>query len=556
MFYNLSKQKSHFKRYRQITTVLVKNGLGFLIERLNLNKYLPSGNKVKDKQEKNKKNMPRRIRNVLEELGPTFIKFGQLVSTRPDILSAEYIKEFRKLQDDVPPVDFGEIEDILIEEMGEDYQENFLKIEKESQGAASIAQTHRAVLTGGREVILKIQRPDIKDKIKVDIDILLNFARIAGERNMFSDFIEPVEIVEEFSDSLLKELDFKREISNINKFRNNFNDNQDIIIPGVFRELSTSRIIVMERIDGIKLKQLPAINQEIDNEYLAKLATKAFFKQVLIDGFFHADPHPGNIYIVGDNKLAYIDFGIVGRLTPEVQKSFTILFIGLLKKSTDIILDEIIDIGIVSGDINEQLLKKELQELLDRYYGIKLNEIDFRELMDDFQRLIYKFHIRMPREFFLLLRAIAVSEGVGLLIDPALDITEVGNDFLLQLIGHKLKPSNLINKAIIKFWKFQKTGSKLPFKINKLVDKLSSDQFTIKFKHMNLDKLINKLDIISNRLSISLIVSALIIGSSMILQTDLKPILFNIPLLGLAGYIIAGVFGIILLIDIFRSGRY
>jgi len=176
--------------------------------------------------------------------------------------------------------------------------------------------------------------------------------------------------------------------------------------------------------------------------------------------------------------------------------------------------------------------------------------------MDDFQRLIYKFHIRMPREFFLLLRAIAVSEGVGLLIDPALDITEVGNDFLLQLIGHKLKPSNLINKAIIKFWKFQKTGSKLPFKINKLVDKLSSDQFTIKFKHMNLDKLINKLDIISNRLSISLIVSALIIGSSMILQTDLKPILFNIPLLGLAGYIIAGVFGIILLIDIFRSGRY
>jgi len=312
----------------------------------------------------------------------------------------------------------------------------------------------------------------------------------------------------------------------------------------------------MERIKGTKLKQLADIKDEIDTDYLSKLGTKAFLKQFLLDGFFHADPHPGNIYIVGRRKLAFIDFGLMGHLTSEIRSSFTIIFIALLKKNTDIIMDEIMDIGIISSDINEQAMKRDLQEIIDLYYGKKLIEINLRALIDDFQKLIYKYHIRMPAEFFLLVRALAVSEGVGLLINPSLDIAEVSNDFLVELIQHKLKPANLVNRAVIKFWKLQKSGKNLPLKITELIDKLSSDEFTIKFEHMNLENLINKLDIISNRLSISLIVSALIIGSSMILQTDLKPVIFNIPLLGLSGYIIAGVFGLILLVDIFRSGRY
>ncbi len=557
MFKNISRQQSHFKRYRQITMVLLKNGLGFFVEKFNLNKYLPYNERInKDREEMSKKSTAQRIRAVFEELGPTFIKFGQLLSTRPDILSPEYIKEFSKLQDEVPPVDYSEIENVLIAELGENYSERFLEIEKKSCGAASIAQTHRAFLCDGKEVIIKIQRPNIKEKIKVDLDILRYFAGFPVEDKMFSGFIEPLAIVEEFSENLLKELDFTREIGNMNKFRDNFEENSDIIIPEVYKNLSTERIIVMERIKGISLKKLPESGKQIDRSYLARLGTEAFLQQILIDGFFHADPHPGNIYVIDKKKLAFIDFGIVGRLSPEMQNSLSIFFIALLKKNVNIIIDEIYDIGVIPRDINEKKLKNDLQEMIDLYYGVELGNINLKSLLNDFQKIIYKYHIHMPREFFLLIRAIAVSEGVGLMIDPSLNIVEAGNDFLSKLIKHKLKPENLMDKAVIELWKLYKSSKKIPLNITELINKLSSDKFTINFKHMNLENFINKLDIISNRLSISLIVSALIIGSSMILRTDLKPKVMNIPLLGLSGYIIAGIFGVILLIDIFRSGRY
>lgn len=558
MVINLSKQYRHLQRYRQIAEILLKNGLGFLVDWLDLAKFLPFKKRFgKDDGDLNRKNLARRIRHVLQELGPTYIKLGQILSTRADILPPQYIKELRLLQDKAPSVPFSEIRKILIAEVGENFADIFREIDPEPQAAASIAQTHHAVLDDGTDVILKIQRPGIEEKISIDLEILHNLVLLAEDRGLFPGFIKPSRIINEFRESLKKELNFQREIANIKKFRDNFKKDKHIIVPRVYEDLSTSRLIVMEEIKGIKLNELEETGVTgVDRSFLASLGARSLMKQVLIDGFFHADPHPGNIFIVDSDKLAYIDFGMMGQLTQEDRDKLSILFIAILKRDIDIIVDLLLEIGLIDENINLRKFKLGIQDLLNRYYGVNLADIKFMAVIDDIQRLLYNFHIRMPEEFFLLFRAIGVSEGVGFMLDPDFNIVEVGKDFIRGLLLDKLKPENLVERAIDGLWALRKSTRGLPEKFARLLSKLVDDDFTIKFKHVNLEGLINKIDIVSNRLAISMIISALVIGSSMILQTNMKPLVFGIPVLGFLGYIIAGVMGLWLVIAIFRSGRF
>ncbi len=558
MKFNLPKHYRHFQRYQQIAQILIKNGLGFIVDSLDLKKFLPFKKRFNiDDKELNKKTLAERFRNVLQELGPTYIKLGQLMSTRPDFLSPEFIKELRKLQDKVSPRPFAEIEKVLIAELGDNYDQYFKKIDKKPGATASIAQTHTAVLHDNTHVILKIQTPNIRDKVKVDLEIMANLASLAEERELFSSFVKPTSIISEFKDSLMKELDFRREVANMNKFRNNFSEETDIIIPEVYKDLSTGKIIVMEEIKGVKLNQLTEDNKDdLDLNYLADLGARAFMKQIFIDGFFHADPHPGNIFIVDKNKLAYIDFGLMGQLTREVQTQISIMFFALMRKETDIIVDLIVDLGVVPFDVNIKKLELEVQDLINKYYGRNLGEIDFVTVFDDFQRIIYKFNIKMPEDFFLLMRAIAVSEGVGYSIDPSFNIAKSGEKFLPELIKSRIDAGKAVNDLLKKGWKLRNITKGVPAKLSKIIDKIINDKFTINFKHMNLEDLINELDIISNRLSISLIISALIIGSSVIMHTEMQPQLLNMPLIGFLGYMVAGILGFFLVIAIIRSGRF
>ncbi|MFW6006473.1 MAG: ABC1 kinase family protein [bacterium] len=554
---NFSRPYRHFQRYQQIAQILLKNGLGFLLDWFDLKKYLPFKKRLNiEIEDINKPTLARRVKRVLQDLGPTYIKLGQLMSTRPDILPPVFIKELRKLQDKVKPIKFDKIEEVLIEELQDDY-DKLEKINPEPRANASIAQTHHALFEGKEDVILKVQRPDIEDKIKVDLEILYNLAEIVEERNYAGDFIHPTKIIGEFRDSLLKELDFTREVSNMKIFTSNFSDNAGIMVPDVYENLSTKRVIVMEEIKGVKLNELDSIKQsDIDTKNLAEIGARAFMKQVLIDGFFHADPHPGNLFVVDQNKIAYIDFGLMGQLTPEMQTQLVILFFSIMRKNIEVMVDIIFEIGAIPRDINVSKFKIEIQDLFNRYYGLELAKIEFMDLFDDFERIIYKFNIRMPDEFLLLVRAIAVSEGVGYSIDPSFNLVEVGNDFLKDLLKSRVKPDNIIYNLINKTWKLRNAAKDFPQKINKIGDKIIEDDFTINFKHMNLENLIQKLDIVSNRISISLIVSALIIGSSMILQTNMEPQIFNIPLFGFIGYSFAGILGFILVIAILRSGKF
>lgn len=557
MDFKLANTYRHINRYRQIARVLIKNGMGFLVDWLDLDKYLPFKKEVKEKEDINKKNLANRIRLVLQELGPTYIKFGQLLSTRADILSPEYIDELRKLQDKIPGIEFEKIEKVLENELGKDYKKHFIEIEKDPSAAASIAQIHQAVLQSGEEVVLKIQRPEIKQQVKVDLEILRNFASILEDRNIIPGFIEPEKILNEFKNELYKEMDFTREIANINRFKKNFSNNGHIIIPDVYEDISSQKLIVMEKINGVKLKEVNKSNRkDMNTPFLARLGARALFKQVLIDGFFHADPHPGNIFVVGQDNLAYIDFGLVGQITEEDKDIFAALFIALLKQEEDIIVDKLIEIGVTFEDINRRSLKLDIKDLLNRYYSRSLEEIDFDLVFEDMQRIIYKYHIRMPEEFYLLMRAIGVSEGVGVSLDPDFNLIDMSDQLVKDLIKDRLKPRNLSYRFLKKIWNLRKITKGIPSSLDNLLSKLINDKFTIKFEHSNLEPLIDKLDIISNRLSISLIIAALIIGSSMVLQTNMKPYLLGIPLLGFLGYIIAGVLGFWLVFNILKSGKF
>ncbi|MFP4016607.1 MAG: ABC1 kinase family protein [Halanaerobiales bacterium] len=555
---NITKQYRHLLRYRKIAEVLLKNGFGVIVERLELNKYLPFKTRFnKGNNDLNKKGLAVRFRIVLQELGPTYIKLGQLLSTRADLLPPTYVRELRKLQDKVDSVPFEDIEEILIEELGRDYLVYFQKIDKRPQAAASIAQTHRAILHDGTDVILKVQRPGIEKMVKSDFEIMKNLVLIAEERGYFPEFLKASRLIDEFRESLKKELNFKRELANINKFASNFRDNEKIVVPDVYEDISSRRLLVLEEIKGIKLSEIEDTDElDIDGPTLAVLGAQAFMKQVLIDGFFHADPHPGNIFVLGKDKLAYIDFGLMGQLTENDKSKMSMLFIALLQQDINIITDLLLEIGEFDEEIDERKFKLEIQDLMNRYYGIELEDIDFMMVIDDIERILYNFHIRMPEEFFLLFRAIGVNEGVGFLLDPSFNLVETARDFLKDLIVSKLQPSYLLEKLADKLWNFRSITKGLPYKFNRLLNDIINDEFTIRFKHINLEPITNKIDIVSNRLSISLIISALIIGSSMIIQTDMKPIVYGIPLLGFLGYSIAGIMGLWLVISIFRSGRF
>ena len=551
---NFPKHYRHFQRYSEIAQIFVRNGLGFIIAKLDLNRYLPFKERVSKTDRPTGKMLAVRIREVLQELGPAYIKLGQLLSTRADVFPPTFIKEMRNLQDKVPAEDFEDIENYLKDELGELYQTEILKIEEEASAAASIAQTHRVILKGNKKAIMKVKRPGIEKKINVDVEIMQNLARLAEERELFNSMISPVNIVEEFKRTIKDELNFKGEIANILRFRSDFSDNPYITAPEVYSELSTMNLIIMEEIIGSKLREVDRNHPH--NKFIAKLGAMALMRQVLINGFFHADPHPGNIFITGEKTIAYVDFGMMGRITQEDRDLMALLFYALINKNINILMDVILILGEKPDNFNRRRFQLDMEKLLDRYYGSDLAEIEIKAVFEDLQQFIYEHKIKMPQDFFLLFRAIAVSEGVGQALDPDFNVIEVSKDFLDEIIEDRMQPKKIMNRLGSEVWKFGRKKYELNSKLKKILTKIEEDNFTINFRHTNLENFIARLDIISNRLSMSMIISSIIIGSTLLIQSEMEPMIFNIPVLGFIGYIFAGFLGFLLIISIFRSGKY
>jgi len=557
-FTKLKRRYKNLNRFRQIVNILIKYGFDYFVKQLGLTNLISKGGKIlKLKPSKIAQlPLPIKVRLALEELGPTFVKLGQILSTRPDLIPPDYIEELQKLQDKVPPFAYDQVEQIIKRELGADISKIFKSFEQKAFAAASLGQVHQAILEDGDKAVVKVQRPDIEKTIETDLDILFHIARLTEKHIPASRLYDPVGIVEEFAKAIRLELDYGTEGRNAERFRKNFEDDETIYTPKIYWKFSSKRILTMELIQGIKINSIEELDKAgYDRKKIAENGAKAFMKQILIDGFFHADPHPGNMLVMKDEIIGFMDFGMMGRLDEEIKEKGVDLFIAILERKPDKIINEMLNLGITSQEIDTRSLKIDIKEMLDQYYDKSLKEIKLGELINQLVNIAIKYHIRIPAEFALLGKSLLTIEGIGLELDPDFNLAEIAKPYAKDVILERKSPQRLILKLLNDLAELYNLIILIPGQLSNTLKKMEEGVFKLEFQHRGLENLISALDRSTNRLSYSLILAAIIIGSSLIIQTDKGPHFMGFPVIGVLGFLISGVLGLGLVIMILRSGK-
>ncbi len=550
----------NIKRLRDIVLVFVRYGFYPLIKRIHLHRVvsvirlLRFSRKAREREELA---LPQRLRLVFEELGPTFIKLGQLLSARPDVLPEEYIEELKKLLDEVPPVSFEEISRQVESEFNSSIEEVFLKFDKTPVAAASIAQVHFAVLYDGSEVAVKVQRPGIKDVIEKDISILYHIARLLEKYVPESRLFNPKGIINEFSRTVSREMDFLHEASNIETMSKDLEGKKDIVIPCVIREYTTKRVLTMERLKGIRIDDTDGLKENnINSCEVAKKLASAYLQQILINGFFHADPHPGNIFVLPDARIGLCDFGIMGRLDDKLKESLANMLIAIVNTDYDAIVKLHIELGLVGEDVDITELREDIRDLMAPYYGLSLREINPVEVFADIVKVGLKNKVRLPRAFLLLDKTMLILDSLLRNLDPDFLILDIARPFAIKIIKKKKSPEHLLSDFSEKAYEIQGYIKDYPAQFHRLLKKMLEDKFTVDFMHKGLDNFIGEIDRSSNRLTFGIIVAALIVGSSFIMLSGQGDRLFGFSTLGVIGFFVSSVLGLCLAFVILRSGKF
>ncbi len=557
MPFGIGRRYRHMKRYRQIGEVLLRHGFGFLLQQSGLSLLLPPFKRYKVRREKQDSalSLGARLRLTLDQLGPTFVKFGQLISTRPDIVPPEIFKELEDLQDNVAPISFEQIKTHLETTLGRPIEELFSDFSTQPLAAASIGQVHRATLLDGTKVVVKVRRPGIEAMIATDLEIMYSFAQNLAARydNQLIDFVE---LVDHFSKSIRRELDYTREGRNIDRFRQKFSDNPDVIIPEVYWDYSNDSVLTMNYIEGIKLRDIDKIKAtNIDLTKLAHITVDALIEQVFQHGIFHGDPHPGNLLVTEDGKLVFLDFGNVGRIDPLTMNSLAKLMVAITKRDIDGILKVMQDLGALSEQPTREMYL-DIAEIIDDYYDRKLKELNFSQIAEDILYFVRSYPVRMPPELTLLVKALVTVEGVGSRLVPDFNVMASLEPFAKKWIKEHYSLKQITEAGFDWASTWIKTSAQLPLKLDTALDTVNRGDLEIQFHHRGLERFINRLDIIANRLTAALIVASLIVGSSFVMLIDRGPRISNVPLIGLLGFLLAGMIGVWLLVSILRSGRY
>ncbi len=555
--FSIKKKIEYLKRYRTILGVLLKYGFGHIVEKLNIEYYLEYGEKLIFKKqetegEKRKLKGPERLRLVFEELGPTFIKFGQILSTRADMLPIEYIKELEKLQDSVEPVDFEEIEKIIEESYGKKKEEIFKYLAEIPLGSASIAQVHRAVFLNGEEAVLKIKKPGIDHIIELDTTILYHIALIIEKRMPELEYYNPVKLVNEFSSTIKKELDFTKEGRNNDIVRLNFKENEMLVVPKIFWEYTVKNVLAMEYIIGEPMAEFLARESGYRHEIAVKGAN-IFLKQILEDGFFHADPHPGNIFVVNEKKLAFIDYGMVGVFDEESQENLSEILAGIVMQNEEKVIRGFESFDTMPDEINRNALKAEVRELMNKYYNITLKHIDIGRLIDELYQVVIRYKIHIPASFFLVGKTLMTIDGIARTLDPNFDMAEVAKPFVKKILMKKYSPERIFAKIKLWFENYKNMAYSMPLDFSQIIAKIKKDKFQIEIKSRDISDFGRTIDRVINRLSASIIIAGLLVGSSLLMNSRVGYMINGYSLLGIMGYIFAAFFGVILVIDIMRK---
>jgi len=566
MPFNLLSIRRTYKnvnRVRQIVNVLLKYGFGKLVDQIHLNRFVPFRKRLKTFGQwppLKGPTVPERLRMAFAELGPSFIKLAQILSTRPDLITKQFADEFKKLQDRVPPFPTEEAVKIIEQETNLPIEHIFARLEEKPIAAASIAQVYNGTLLDGSKVIIKVQRPDMTDQIETDINILSTVAYLMERYIPESVFYNPSGIVEEFSRTVRKELDFNEEARNCVRFKKNFEGSRDVYIPEIFGEFTTQKVLVMGRIEGVRIDNIEGITKlGLDRTKLARVGMQAYFKQILEDGFFHADPHAGNIFAMPNGMIGFMDFGIVGRVSPELRETMANTFLALIHKDFDKLIEQYIELGLVPEHVDLETFRKEfkadLTNFLEPLYGITLKEFNFAEYMDTVTHLAIRHKLKIPSDLLLVNKAMLILENIGRELDPNFNFIAVAEPYASKLIRSRVSPSMILERARRNIMDMSDFVVLFPKQMKQIIRKVLKDDIHVKMTHMGMEKFIRDMDRSSNRIAFSMIISAILLSSAIMHATGQGPKVYGVSVLGLSAFGFALFLGVWLLISIIRSGR-
>nr|QNO52806.1 protein kinase UbiB [Methanosarcinales archaeon ANME-1 ERB6] len=557
----ISRTYRHINRYREVIAILVKYGFGEVLAKLELQKYLDFGKGFilgKSAAEIAAVSHWARVRMALEELGPTFVKFGQMMSTRPDMVPQELIIELEKLQEEVPPFSTEDAKRIIAEELNSSVDRIFMDFSGSSIAAASIAQVHKAVLPGGEEVAVKIQRPDIDKIIEVDLEIMLHLATLAEKHLKEAEAIDIVKLVEEFARVIRKELNFRIEAAYIERFANNFQDDTTIHVPKVYKGFSSGKVLTMEFIGGYKVTDITKTEVRehgIDPKVVASRGFDLILKQIFEHGFFHADPHPGNIRVLDDNVICFLDYGMMGKLSARHREDLADIFIGIISRDEHKITKTILKLTGRSHVRDVEELESDIAELIEVYAYGSLKELEIGGVIAHMGDVIIEHHLEGPRDFYLLAKALVTIEGVGRELDPEFNAVKHAEPFAEKLIMDRMSPQRLIKDFYLSALETRLLLRDLPSEARDIITLVKHGEAKIKFEHSGLDPMLKTLDQTNNRMVFAIVLASLVIGSALMVLSGVPPKWHEIPIIGIIGFLGAGIMAFWLLFSILRHGK-
>ncbi|HUW82977.1 MAG TPA: AarF/ABC1/UbiB kinase family protein [Phycisphaerae bacterium] len=554
------------KRLRVIAGVLTRHGFGHLVERLHLRRYVPFGRRLVGDAERLEPSTPtasigHRFVLVCEELGPTFVKLGQMLSARPDLLPAEMVHQLQRLQDQVAPFDPEAARQIVATELGAPVEDLFQQFEPAPFASGSIAQAHRAVARDGRNVVVKVKRPGIDATIQLDIHIM-RWLAAAIERNIPELRVyRPEGIVEEFERTIQRELDFINEASATARFGKALADQPKARVPAVRWELTSPSVLTLEWIKGVRLEDALADRDgQIDRTAVAQNLADLFLTQYFELGMFHADPHPGNLLIAPPDTVGLLDFGIVGLVDDDLASSLAFVLLAIVNREIEILIDVLADLGALADQTDRRLLRRELREWLDKYYGLPLKRLVLKTIFIELTDLLRRHDVRLPRDFVLLGKSLVTVGGVIQQLDPNLNLFALIQPMVRKMIADRFAPPRLLRAAGISGWHLVSIFRNAPRQVRDILRRVSRGPMQINIRHENLDHLASEIDRAGNRLAIAVVIAATIIGSSMLVSVepaaDIAVLgIVSLRVFGFFGYFVAFVLGLWLVYGVWRSGK-
>ena len=541
-------------RLSEIAQVAARHGFGYFLRRNRLGDLVPGGDRG---DLDGASDRGRRLREMLDELGPTFVKFGQLLSTRPDVVPPDIVAELRRLQDDVTPFPFVQIREVVEAELDLTLDQAFLEFDLTPLASASIGQVHRAVLPDGQEVAVKVQRPAAPEQIEADLGLLYQAARLLRERVRALEFMNPQELVDEFARSIRMELDYGHEARNADIFHRNFARDEGVVVPRVIRQYSTGRVLTIEYLRGTKVADLDleAMRPDERRDVVTRMAD-TWMTMVFRHGFFHSDPHPANIFVLESGQLGLVDFGQAGKLSDEDMARLTRLFVDAATENVDAIPRRLKDLGVRYAPEREEEFRAQLRVLFDRYYGSRLSDIDPLQVIREAFQLIYSMNLRLPSRFVMLDKAIATLASVGTEVDPDFNMFEVAKPYARGLLVERFQPRMLTQRARIEALALGSVARELPYQVSDVLERMRDGTFEVRLENPGVDRLDEHIDQASNRLSVALVVAGGLVGSSIVgVFADEGPKVMGLHLLSFLGFVVSGVFGVWLVWGVLRHNR-